>query len=325
MERQVTSVPSVTSLLAGGLGARLAQAIIPTGFEPLDSVLNGGMRTGGLVLLGGAPGVGKSVTALQWARTAATHGTPAVYACYEHDVSTLLTRLLLVEVGELAHASHEPADPDLRRSVADAVMANGDLDEVIAGSLVLRAAKARLAGYGDSLFLHEASPTEVDVAGLERLVADKTDGPALLVVDHIQKVQTESSRSVGIDDVAAQLKALAMRRGIVVLGVVGAEGSALGQRRIQLQHLQDAAGLGYEADLVIMMNEKLTSVSRRHTAFDSLRADEFRGRIVYSIEKNRAGPSGIDLDYRKDFPHYRIDPDGAVLEEQLVDGVMIAD
>jgi KaiC/GvpD/RAD55 family RecA-like ATPase len=311
--------------LSAGLQDALPQYVVPTGFEPLDSVLSGGLRTGTLTLLGGVPGIGKSVTALQWARSAAAKGINAVYACYEHDVATLLTRLLLLEVGELAHASHEAADPDLRRAVAEAILANGDLDDVISGSLVLRAAKARLAGYGDSLFLHEASPTEVDVSALERLILGVGEGPAVLIVDHIQKVRTDSYGTLGLDDIAAQLKGLAMRRGVAVIGVVGAEGSSLGQRRIQLQHLQDAAGLGYEADLVVMMNEKLTAVSRRHTAYDTLRADEFRSRVVFSIEKNRSGPSKIDLDHRKDFAHYRIDPAGTVLEEQLVDGVMVAD
>jgi predicted ATP-dependent serine protease len=315
----------VSSLLQPGARESTPQFVVATGFEPLDSVLNGGMRTGTLSLLGGAPGIGKSVTALQWARSAASQGINAIYACYEHDVATLLTRLLLLEIGELAHASHEAPDPELRRAVAEAILANGDLDDVIGSSLVLRAAKARLNGYGDSLFLHEASPTEVDVSALERLVLANGDGPSLLVVDHIQKVRTDSHGTLGLDDIAAQLKGLAMRRRVAVLGVVGADGAALGQRRIQLQHLQDAAGLGYEADLVVMMNEKLTAVSRRHTAYDTLRADEFRGRVVFSIEKNRSGPGKIDLDYRKDFAHYRIDPIGLVLEEQLIDGVTVAD
>ena len=87
----------------------------------------------------------------------------------------------------------------------------------------------------------------------------------------------------------------------------------------------DAEGLGYEADLVIMLNDKITAVSKRHTAFDTLRADMFRSMTVMSIEKNRNGPSGIDLEHRKDFAHYRFDPMGAVLEEQLIDGVMITE
>ena len=71
-----------------------------------------------------------------------------------------------------------------------------------------------------------------------------------------------------------------------------------------------------------MLNDKITAVSKRHTAFDTVRADDFRGLVVLSIEKNRNGPSGINLEFRKDFVHYRFNPVGAVLEEELIDGVM---
>ena len=54
-------------------------------------------------------------------------------------------------------------------------------------------------------------------------------------------------------------------------------------------------------------------------------ADDYRSMVVFSIEKNRNGPSGIDLEYRKDFAHYRFDPAGSVLEESLVDGILITE
>ena len=74
-----------------------------------------------------------------------------------------------------------------------------------------------------------------------------------------------------------------------------------------------------------MLNDKITAVSKRHTAFDTVRADDFRGQVVMSIEKNRSGPAGIDLEFRKDFAHYRFNPIGSVLEEQLIDGVMVTE
>ncbi len=43
---------------------------IPTGFTPLDDILNGGMRPGELLMIGGAFGVGKTIWALQVARNA---------------------------------------------------------------------------------------------------------------------------------------------------------------------------------------------------------------------------------------------------------------
>ena len=58
---------------------------IPTGFSPLDDILNGGIRAGELLMIGGAFGVGKTIWALQVARNAVLSdpGVRALYICYE--------------------------------------------------------------------------------------------------------------------------------------------------------------------------------------------------------------------------------------------------
>jgi replicative DNA helicase len=316
---------TVVSYLEDGFAQSRVRRTIATGFEPLDSILDGGIRTGDLVLLGGLPGIGKTIAALQWARNAAATGDTAIYASYEHDAATMMSRLLLLEVGELTRTGGEPSDPQLRKVAMEAIATPGGLDEAVLGHLVLRAAKARLAGYGEALWLAPASPTEVDVDALERLVDERAGDTTVLFVDHLQKVGSHRAEMFTVDEVAVQLKSLAIRAGIAVVGVVGTDTGALGSRRVRLHHLQEAAGVGYEADLVVLMNEKLAAVSRRHTAFDSLRADEYRNRVVFSIEKNRSGPANVNLDFAKDFVHYRFDPQGRVLEEQLVDGLLIPD
>jgi predicted ATP-dependent serine protease len=53
---------------------------ISTGFPILDGVLGGGLHAGELLLLGGAPGVGKTIMALQFARNVARSGGNAVFA-----------------------------------------------------------------------------------------------------------------------------------------------------------------------------------------------------------------------------------------------------
>ena len=60
---------------------------LPLGFDPLDDVLNGGLRPGELMVLGGPFGVGKTILALQAARNvaAASEADAALYICYEHD------------------------------------------------------------------------------------------------------------------------------------------------------------------------------------------------------------------------------------------------
>jgi replicative DNA helicase len=63
-----------------GSGARGGP--LATGFTPLDTVLQGGLRPGTLTVLAGKPGRGKTITALQWARHIAASGTPVVFACF---------------------------------------------------------------------------------------------------------------------------------------------------------------------------------------------------------------------------------------------------
>src|SRR5918994_1253907 len=71
-----------------------AHTVSPTDFDVLDDVLAGGIRQGEILLLGGKPGVGKTIASLQWARSMAQRGIVAVYVCFEHDDVTLVTRLL---------------------------------------------------------------------------------------------------------------------------------------------------------------------------------------------------------------------------------------
>jgi hypothetical protein len=71
---------------------------IPTGFDMLDHWIGKGLRQGELLLLGGAPGVGKTTFCLQIARNIAASGHANVlYACYEHPEEYVLNRLLVQE------------------------------------------------------------------------------------------------------------------------------------------------------------------------------------------------------------------------------------
>ena len=81
---------------------------IPTGLADLDRTLNG--LNPGLYVLGGAPGVGKTSLALQWAMKAAEE-VPVLYVTYENSPPNLT----LKAIGRLAKIS--PADVD--RGVAD--------------------------------------------------------------------------------------------------------------------------------------------------------------------------------------------------------------
>src|SRR5215475_15772606 len=79
------------------LGSAAAPTVYPTGFDPLDTYLGGGLRGGELTLIGGAQGVGKTTFALQVLRNVVAAGGSALYFSYEHDSETLLTKIIGIE------------------------------------------------------------------------------------------------------------------------------------------------------------------------------------------------------------------------------------
>src|SRR5512133_231764 len=83
-------------------GIRPGAAVVPTGFGVLDEVLEGGFRSGELVLLGGPQGLGKTTMVMQMVRNAVSNGGSAVVFSYEHEGHTLLERLLSLEASLVA-------------------------------------------------------------------------------------------------------------------------------------------------------------------------------------------------------------------------------
>ena len=73
------------------------------------------------------------------------------------------------------------------------------------------------------------------------------------------------------------------------------------------------------ADVIVLLNPKFDAVSKVHTAHDPVRAESFKHEVVFTIEKNRDGPAPIDLEFSKDFEHFRFEPTGGFVAERLID------
>lgn len=298
-------------------GAAFVPPSHPTGFTPLDLYLGGGLRGGELTLVGGPQGLGKTVFAMQVARNIVAAGGRATYVSYEHDVEQVLERLLAMEAG-LALGGDAATLDDVRHALGTQ-SSSGSLAERLgpAGGPAVEA----LHSYGDRLRLVRASGARTGVLELRELVADEKPEPPVLVVDYLQKVS--AAHIVGGEDervthVVESLKDLALDSGSPVLALVAADKPGL-EGRTRLQHLRGSTALAYEADVALLLNGKYDIVARQHLMYGAIDADRYREWVVCSIEKNRNGVAGVDLEFRTHFAHGRYDPHGRVVAESLSD------
>lgn len=335
---KLASVPAsnrpVTTLRASEALRQLADRpsgsqhlVVATGLDPLDRTLLGGLHDRDLVLLGGLPGSGKTIAALQIARNAALAGTHVTYVCYEHDPDDLLARLLLLELGEQQALAADMTSLELLRDhVAVTLTRGGTLAELAAVDEQDRGplghAVERLEGYADRLRFVAASGRTTTLGHLDELASADDGAGRLLVVDYLQKVAVHPEpidEAAKVTQVTEGLKDLALSRRVPVLAVVAADRDALDSRRLRLHHLRGSSALAYEADAIVLLNDKAQCVSKVHLSYDPVRARSFRDWVVCSLEKNRRGPADVQLEFRKDFTFYRLDPSGRHVNEQLVD------
>lgn len=293
--------------------------VVPTGFPALDRVLVGGLRSQNLTIIGGRPGAGKTVALLQWARHMALQGETVVLACFEHDERTLMDRLLLLEVGELDDVD-PAARAEARGALADVSAGDVPLADVIHDVPVLTAAHEAMTAYDDRLLLVRANGLTTTVGELEAMAQHHE--ASVLLVDYLQKVPTDPHQPddrLRVMQIAQELKDLAMRLDIVVVAAAIADRAGLDAPRLRLKHLDGSSTLTYESDAVLMLNDKYDIVHRSHIVYDPEKAREHHRLVVWSIEKHRDGAEGADLQFRKDFAHYRFDPDGSPVHEKLID------
>ena len=303
---------------------------IPLGFTPLDKSLGGGVRTGDLVLIGGAQGTGKTTLALQMARNIAAGGQATVlYICFEHDEEYLLGRLIAMEsaLESMPNTSGAIKIQDVRKEVLSTWVTQGaDQAADLAGNPRLRPALQRIARYGQSLYLLRGSQTTSTVENMHALVQAYRDlapqRQLVVFVDYLQKVPmipdpaTETER---VTNVVQGLKDLALTHGVPLVSIVAADREGLKASRLRNHHLRGSSAINYEADVIIILNEKYNIVAKVNIEFNPYQAQRFRDWIILTIEKNRSGKHTIDLEYEKHFEFSCFDPGGRQVQEKLIE------
>jgi replicative DNA helicase len=300
---------------------------VALGFSPLDKALAGGLRNGEMLLMGGAQGTGKTTMALQMARNIAYAGAAEVlYLCFEHDEDYLLGRLIAMEsaLHDSASADTVLRQVDVRQQMLETAHAGQGAD--ITQNRRLRPALEAIARYAPRLFLMRGSQTTSTVDNLRQLVAErrraKPDGHLVVFVDYLQKVPVIPSPATEEEKVTVVvngLKDIALSNDVSVVSIVAADKEGLKAARLRNHHLRGSSAINYEADIILILNEKYSIVAKTNLEYNPYQAQRFRDWTILTVEKNRAGAHSIDMQFQKHFEYSVFDPEGMPVPEKLIE------
>jgi len=314
---------------------------IPTGFDPLDAAIGGGLQRGELILLGGAQGIGKTITALQMARNIAkSNNMYTFYLSYEHTEAHLMNRLLCLE--SVNPPTMNTAKGLRMKDLQDIIVSRhtrqylshkegtGSLRGILRENDRTSPALARLTEYADRLILLKASTAVTTLANIRDMVArlvDATKGNVVVFIDYLQKVAIYPEKAQDENDkvtiIVEGLKDIAMSLDVPIFAIVASGREGLQAKRLHLFHLRGSSALDYECDIAIIMNNKYKILSKDHVAFNPYEARQYREWVVYTIEKNRAGRAMIDVEFQMAAPHFCFNPYGQMVQQQLIDDKII--
>lgn len=310
---------------------------MPTGFDPLDGFIGGGLRKTELVLLGGAQGIGKTIATLQVARNIAMRPDQYVfYLSYEHTETHLMHRLLCME--SVNPPELDPTRGLKLRDLYQAIVAQrakefmgrdggaGSLQTILRENPKTAPAIARMTRYADRMILVKASPAVTTLRAIKEMTSrlcEATGGNVVLFVDYLQKIAVHPERPRDENDkvtmIVEGLKDIAMSLDIPVWSIVAADREGLKSKRIHLFHLRGSSALDYESDIAIIMNNKYQILSKDHVTFNPYTAKQYRDWVVFTIEKNRAGRAMQDMEFQLYGQHFTFDPHGQKVQQQLID------
>ena len=303
-------------------GERAGATVWPTGFPLLDEALTGGLRSGELVLLGGPQGNGKTTIGVQIVRNIVRAGRPAVVLSYEHEAHTLIERLISLEAAE-AEPGEAATVHEVRRAF-EAGPEGASLVELLGGLRGGLTAYTALRDYAKRLHLHESSGASTTLDEVRAVVADAAEqaGEApVVLVDYLQKIPVDApTEEERITAAAEGLKDLALELGAPVMAVSAADKSSLASgHRMRTHDLRGTSALAFEADVVMILSDKVDVVSREHLLYDLGNVQRFRDWSVLTLEKNRHGRADVEIEFAKDFEHGRFITEGQQVRERLID------
>jgi len=169
---QALAASSQVQMLGEVEGAEASR--IPTTLGELDRVLGGGLVAGGVVLIGGDPGIGKSTLLLQ-ALAVLSQSLPTLYVSGEESAQQLALRARRLQLPE----AHLPVLPEIR------------LEAILSHLAAIKPAIAVIDSiqtmYSETLTSAPGSVAQVRECAAQLTRYAKQSGCAILLVGHVTK------------------------------------------------------------------------------------------------------------------------------------------
>ncbi len=148
------------------------------------------------------------------------------------------------------------------------------------------------------------------------------DRRLVVFVDYMQKVpQHPEPENEGekVTFIVNGLKDIALAEDVPMISIVAADKEGLKASRLRNFHLRGSSAINYEADIILILNEKYHIVAKVNIEFNPYQAQRFRDWVVVSVEKNRGGQDNVDLEFEKHFEFSCFDPNGRTVQEKLIE------
>jgi replicative DNA helicase len=244
---------------------------IPTPWTALNEVI-GGLRPGGLYVIGARPSVGKSVIALQLAKALTANGSVA------------FSSLEMSETDVQMRAVSADLRIDLRRLI-ERDLTTGDWEKI----RTRRAAWQNVPLYVDD----NSGATITDVKRFARSV-HRRQPLAGIVVDYLQLMSASAGdkrpRHELVSDLSRQLKILAMdmKIPVVALSQLNRGSTQREDKMPTISDLRESGSIEQDADVVLLLHREIMG--------------EKRGDLAVLVAKNRNGSTNVaQLDF---YGHY---------------------
>lgn len=245
---------------------------IKTEYKYIDRVLGGGFLNSGFYLLAGRPGMGKTTLGLNIVRKVAKKGLPVLFVSLEMSKEQITQKLLALETGLSTQELVGKMDAQAVDRVTEAATQIHDLP------LTLN---------------RKTDATVSDIANMARAVK----GLALICVDYVGLIEPDDKRAKpyeGVSQVSRDLKRLAMRLNIPILGLAQLNREVTGRsdKRPLISDLRDSGRLEQDANGIILLH--------RPDYYDPNYKHDGISPVILEVDiaKNRHGPTGkVTLDY----------------------------